>query len=130
MNDWNKLKADFDANWDDNLAEFKAALKQAAAEIKAWAVYRKPTFEKWAREGGEGLTAFAIAILKGEAGRAEAMAKNTGDDTTSTMGFNIGLVEREAFWAVVNGFLAGGKLPGWIMPIIAAILKQIQGGSK
>jgi hypothetical protein len=127
------LKADFDANWaefdasmEENLAAFRAELKKAAAAIKAWALIRKPTFERWAREGGEGLTAFVIAVLQGETGREKAMAKNTGSDASSVIGFNLGLVERDVFWATVNGFLAAGKLPGWILPIIAEILRQVK----
>jgi hypothetical protein len=109
--------------WED----FKAQLKKVGAGIKAWTLLHRPQFELWAREGGEGCKAFAIAILQGEAGRAKAMALNTGSDATTVLGFNVGLIERDAFWIVVQGFLAGGKLPGWILPIIAELLKQIRG---
>jgi hypothetical protein len=108
--------------------KFKAELKKVQAGIKAWLLIRKPTFDRWAREGGEGMTAFVTAVLKGEAGRAEVMAKNTGSDTTSVVGFNLGLIERDAFWIVVQGVLAGGKIPAWLLPVIAEILRQIRGG--
>lgn len=111
------------AKWDNFIAE----MKQIKVGVKAWLILRKPTFELWAREGGEGITAYVIAILQGEAGRAKAMALNTGDDTTSKAGFGLGLVEREAFWIVVQGVLAGGKIPTWLIPIIGELIKQIQG---
>ena len=110
MNEWEKLCAD---------------LKKIGQGIKAWTLLHKPMFELWAREGGEGTTAFVIAILQGEAGRAKAMALNTGSDATTTFGFNVGLIEHDAFWIVVQGVLAGGKIPGWLLPIIKELLKQI-----
>jgi hypothetical protein len=113
------------AQWE----EFKSQLKEVGKGIRAWMLLKKPMFELWAKEGGEGITAFAIAVLQGEAGRAKAMALNTGNDTTSVIGFNTGLVEREAFWIVIQGVLAGGKIPGWILPIIAEMLKQAKGGN-
>ena len=114
------------AKWDTFIAE----MKQIKVGVKAWLVLRKPMFERWATEGGEGLAAFVTAVLKGEPGRAEAMAKNTGDATTTIIGFNTGLVEREAFWIAVQVVMAGGKIPTWLIPIIGEILKQIKGGGK
>ena len=108
--------------------EFKAQLKELNRGIKAWMLLKKPMFELWAREGGEGITAFAIAILQGEAGRAKAMALNTGSPITTTLGFNTGLIEHDAFWIVIQGVLAGGKIPGWLLPILAELLKQVKGG--
>lgn len=131
MNDKDRLailQDNFKSDWNDNLAEFKAKLKEAAAGIKAWLLIRKPVFEMWAREGGEGLSAFVIAVLQGEAGREKAMALNTGSDATTKVGFNVGLIERDAFWVVIQAVMAGGKIPGWIIPIIAEILKQVKGG--
>jgi hypothetical protein len=124
------LNANLKADWDDNLNTFKDELHKVAVGVKAWLILRKPMFERWATEGGEGLSAFVVAILKGEPGRAEAMAKNTGSDTTTAIGFNVGLVEREAFWIAVQVVMAGGKVPTWLIPIIGEILKQVKGGGK
>jgi len=110
--------------WED----FKAELKKVSAGIKAWMLIRRPMIEMWAREGGEGGKAFAIAVIHGEAGRAKAMALNTGSDVSTILGFNIGLVERDAFWIVVQSVIAGGKIPGWLVPIIGELLKQAKEG--
>jgi len=120
------LNANLKAEWHYNLNTFTDELHKVAVGVKAWLILNKPRFERWATEGGEGLGAFVTAILKGEAGRAEAMAKNTGSDTTSVIGFNTGLVEREAFWIAVQVVMAGGKIPTWLVPIIGEILKQVQ----
>lgn len=104
---------------------FKTELRKVGKGIRAWVQLHKPMFELWAKEGNEGITAFVIALLQGEAGRAKALALNTGSDATTILGFNIGLVERDAFWIVIQGVLAGGKIPGWIVPIIKELLKQI-----
>jgi len=129
-NQFTVLADNLKTEWHYNLNTFKDELHKVAVGVRAWLVLHKPMFERWATEGGEGLGAFVTAILKGEAGRAEAMAKNTGSDTTTIIGFNTGLVEREAFWIAVQVVMAGGKVPTWLIPIIGEILKQVKGGGK
>jgi hypothetical protein len=108
--------------------EFKERLREIRDGINAWLVLRKPIFERWAKEGREGIHAFAIAVVRGEEGRERAMSLNTGNDQTSVIGFNLGLVEHDAFWIVMSGLINGKKLPEWIKPLLAAIFNEIKNG--
>jgi len=107
--------------WDKFIADLKSLQKS----FRAWETLNRPMIEAWTREGGEGLKAFALAVVKGEPGRAEAMKLNTEDDTTSRIGFNLGLTVGPMFWVWLDLQLTG-KVAPWVAAIARAMIAQLR----
>ncbi len=97
-------------------------LKKLKDAFKGWTAANRPFFELCMKENAEGLKAFALAVTKGESGRAEAEALNTGDDTTTKIGFAIGLAAGPMFWTWLESVLASGKLQAWVVAILKALV--------
>lgn len=102
-----------------------AALKK---QWRAWLEINRPFFE----EHGRRARAFAVGVVKGESGKAEALqADAPGNEDTKgealafAMGVAAGPVLRARLWALALELIAGAKAPDWIREIIRAMLESI-----
>ena len=111
-----------------NKQEWIEGMEKLRKAWKAWMIGMAPFFE----ESNRRCRAFGIGVVKGQAGRVEALqadAEGNEDTDGEAMAFSFGVaagpVLRARLWSLVLEVLSGKKVPAWVAEILKAMLESI-----
>jgi hypothetical protein len=108
--------------------KWKKDLAVLKKQWRAWIEINRPFFEEHERRA----RAFAIGVVKGEAGKQDALQTDApgnedtkGEALAFAMGCAAGPILRARLWALALELIAGAKAPDWLREIIKAMLESI-----